>query len=264
MDKVNWELSLIAYYLSEYNKDAVDALGYRNCSEAMKGISVRLGKPNNYLKLRRDEFDVLTNSPRRGWANRPPAKEVVALFDEFSRKSFEELTVQVKDILQEADENYQNNVAEAIEDKEYIEAVNKVTESDSGIKVLRDKPVAAKNAISRHTHVYVRDPIVAANALCNADYKCEVCAEHETFIRKSNGKPYTEPHHLVPIKYQSRFGVSLDVENNIVSLCSNCHNRIHYGADADRLLELLYTQRKEELEKAGINLSIDELKNLYK
>ena len=159
---------------------------------------------------------------------------------------------------------YQNNVAEAIEDKEYIEAVNKVTESDSGTKVLRDKPVAAKKAQSRNTHVYVRDPMVAANALCNADYKCEVCAEHETFIRKSNGKPYTEPHHLVPIKYQSRFGVSLDVENNIVSLCSNCHNRIHYGADADRLLELLYTQRKEELEKAGINLSIDELKNLYK
>lgn len=264
MDKVNRELSLIAYYLSEYNKDAVNALGYRNCSEAMKDISVKLGKPNNYLKLRRDEFDVLTSSSRRGWANRPPAKEVVTLFDEFSRKSFEDLTAHIKDILQEADEDYKNKVTDAIEDKEYIEAVNKITESDSGIKVLRDKPVAAKKAVSRHAHIYVRDPIVAANALCNADYKCEVCAEHETFIRKSNGKPYTEPHHLVPIKCQSQFDVSLDVENNIVSLCSNCHNRIHYGADADQLLEMLYTRRLDGLKKAGINLSIDELKNLYK
>ena len=239
MDKINRELSLIAYYLSEYNESAISALGYRTCNEALKGISVRLGKPNNYLKLRRDEFDVLTNSTRRGWANRPPTKEVIALFDEFSQKSFEELTAHIIDILRNADEAYKNKVAEAVEDKEYIEAVNKVTESDSGTKVLRDKPVAVKKAQSRNTHVYVRDPMVAANALCNADYKCEVCAEHETFIRKSNGKLYTEPHHLVPIKFQSRFCVSLDVENNIVSLCSNCHNRIHYGADADRLPEFL-------------------------
>ena len=264
MDKINRELSLIAYYLSEYNESAISALGYRTCNEALKGISVRLGKPNNYLKLRRDEFDVLTNSTRRGWANRPPTKEVIALFDEFSQKSFEELTAHIIDILRNADEAYKKEVAEAVEDKEYIEAVNKVTESDSGTKVLRDKPVAAKKAQSRNTHVHVRDPMVATNALCNADYKCEVCAEHETFIRKSNGKPYTEPHHLVPVRYQSQFDVSLDVENNIVSLCSNCHNRIHYGADASELLHKLYDDRKDVLKKAGIKISFSELERLYK
>lgn len=264
MDKVNRELSLIAYYLSEYNESAISALGYKTCSEAMREISVRLGKPNNYLKLRRDEFDVLTNSTRRGWANRPPTKEVIALFDEFSQKSFEEITAYIVDILRNADEAYKNKVADAVEDKEYIEKVNEVAGSNLGTKVLRDKPVVAKKAQSRNIHVYVRDPMVAANALCNADYKCEVCVQHETFIRKSNGKPYTEPHHLVPVKYQSRFEASLDVENNIVSLCSNCHNRIHYGADAGELLHKLYDNRKDILKKAGIEISFSELEQLYK
>lgn len=264
MDKINRELSLIAYYLSEFNESAISALGYRTCNEALKGISAKLGKPNNYLKLRRDEFDVLTNSTRRGWANRPPTKEVIALFDEFSKKNFKELTEHIIDILRNADEAYKNKVADAVEDKEYIEAVNKITESDSGTIVLRDKPVAAKKVQSRNTHVYARDPMVAANALCNADYKCEVCAEHETFLRKSNGKPYTEPHHLVPVRYQPQFDVSLDVENNIVSLCSNCHNRIHYGTDAIELVYKLYNDRKDILKKAGIEISFSELEQLYK
>lgn len=40
-----------------------------------------------------------------------------------------------------------------IDHKEYIEAVNKVTESDSGTRVLRDKLVAAKKVQSRTAHV---------------------------------------------------------------------------------------------------------------
>lgn len=57
---------------------------------------------------------------------------------------------------------------------------------------------------------------------------------------------------------------SLDVEANIVSLCSNCHNKIHYGQNAAELVTKLYELRKSELEKCNINISLDELLELYK
>ena len=77
--------------------------------------------------------------------------------------------------------------------------------------------------------VYPRDRKKLVNALVHAGFVCELNPEHPTFKRKSSGKPYTEPHHLVPMSAQEHFKVSLDVEENIVSLCSNCHNHIHYG-----------------------------------
>lgn len=65
---------------------------------------------------------------------------------------------------------------------------------------------------------------------------------------------YTEPHHLIPLQYEDEFISSLDVQANIVSLCSNCHNRIHYGADAKTLLIDLWNKRKDEIIKAGIGV----------
>ena len=106
--------------------------------------------------------------------------------------------------------------------------------------------------------------MVALSALKRANYKCEINDKHSGFIRKSNGTNYTEPHHLIPLSMQNRFENSLDVEANIVSLCSNCHNQLHYGKDPDLLLETLYNLRKDELDSAGIHITLDRLKQLYR
>ena len=111
--------------------------------------------------------------------------------------------------------------------------------------------------------VYPRNRQTAVNALAHAGYVCEIDAKHPTFIRKHSGKPYTEPHHLIPMAQQDRFPVSLDVEENIVSLCSNCHKHIHYGKGADELLKKLYEKRKEALRSVGIEVTEEELISFY-
>ena len=68
---------------------------------------------------------------------------------------------------------------------------------------------------------------------------------------------------MIPMAFQDQFDVSLDVEENIVSLCSNCHNEIHYGRDANTLIEILYSERKAVLEKAGIVISMSDLLAMY-
>ncbi len=110
---------------------------------------------------------------------------------------------------------------------------------------------------------YPRNPQTAKNALSHAGYKCEWDPEHFTFIRRRSDVRYTEPHHLVPMSVQDRFQVSLDVEENIVSLCSTCHNHIHYGKGADQLISALYAQRKDFLKSAGIDIALEELLSFY-
>lgn len=111
--------------------------------------------------------------------------------------------------------------------------------------------------------VYPRDPKVAAHALELANHSCEIDGAHLTFIKKSNGLPYTEAHHLIPLQFFERFDVSLDVEENVVSLCSNCHNEIHYGENAKALISKLHADRKEKLEYAGISVELDDLLDMY-
>ena len=126
---------------------------------------------------------------------------------------------------------------------------------------IKDRPVAN---LSKGRAVYTRDKQVARNALAHAHYSCELDSNHITFIRKKSGKPYTEPHHLVPMAYQDQFEVSLDREENIVSLCSNCHNEIHYGIKAPELVEKLFNDRKKLLSSIGVEVSSDEILEMYK
>lgn len=112
--------------------------------------------------------------------------------------------------------------------------------------------------------VYPRNKQKAINALAHAGYVCEIDSKHLTFKRKRSGIPYTEPHHLVPMAEQYHFNTSLDVEENIVSLCSTCHNHIHYGEGAEELLKKLYKTRKKALASVGIVITEEELLSYYK
>lgn len=110
---------------------------------------------------------------------------------------------------------------------------------------------------------YPRDPKVAAIALRNANHKCECDINHRCFIRRSANIPYTEVHHLIPLAYHYRFEKSLDIPENIVSLCSNCHNEIHYGRDADLIITKLFNERKNKLKEAGIDITLEQLLDMY-
>lgn len=122
---------------------------------------------------------------------------------------------------------------------------------------------------SRGRSVPSRSKAKAENALARAGYKCEL-GDHKTFLRKTNMMWYTEPHHIIPLQFDDWFENSLDVEANIVSLCSNCHNQLHYGIGIESMIRQLWELRKDELEaagllimKGGVELTVDILLNFY-
>lgn len=111
--------------------------------------------------------------------------------------------------------------------------------------------------------VYPRDETAAENALLHAGFKCEYDSAHESFQRKTDGFRYMETHHLIPLKYASDFKYSIDIPENIVSLCSTCHDRIHYGADRMVLIEQLWKMRESDLKKAGVAVTLKKLFEYY-
>ena len=150
-------------------------------------------------------------------------------------------------------------------DRELIEEINDVSYNSSSLEIPyepqpKEKPIVT---ISNGKTSYARNRATAQNALNRAQHNCEVNKDHPGFIRKNTQMNYTEPHHLIPMAYQDIFNYSLDVEANIVALCSNCHNQIHYGSEYKGLLDILYTARKQQLDKAGISISLEDLLILY-
>jgi len=126
------------------------------------------------------------------------------------------------------------------------------------------KPKKAANATEKNgNNKYVRDSRKSWQAVKDASYACEINSAHPTFKRKDGVHDYTEAHHLIPTKNQDRFpDIDLDNPANIVSLCSNCHNWIHYGEGAEMLIKKLHNQRKPRLKSAGLNMSIEEMLEL--
>lgn len=110
---------------------------------------------------------------------------------------------------------------------------------------------------------YPRKVSVSKKALFLAQHRCEIDISHETFIRKNGYIPYTEPHHLIPLSVYDDFKYSLDVEENIVSLCSHCHNLLHYGVYFEAILKELYNERKNMLKQVGLEISFEQLKEYY-
>ena len=95
----------------------------------------------------------------------------------------------------------------------------------------------------------------------------QIQTTHPSFLRKNGTCLYMEPHHLIPMSMTEHFDVSLDREQNIFSLCSNCHNQIHYGTKEDkkRLITKLFLSREKEIcSILGRNITLEELYQIYK
>lgn len=150
----------------------------------------------------------------------------------------------------------------------FIERMDVSDEADTHIvkaaKMHEDIPVAKCALNGTSVSAYPRNSQVVFNVLHDANHKCELNCTTTLFLRKNSQINYTEAHHLIPLCYQNDFEYSLDVEANVVSLCPNCHRRLHYGDNISELLRTLYESRKERFKKCGIEISFAQLMLMYR
>ncbi|EJL84344.1 putative restriction endonuclease [Herbaspirillum sp. CF444] len=116
--------------------------------------------------------------------------------------------------------------------------------------------------------VFSRSANVSARAISMSNGVCALsggAGVHSSFLWKKTGMTYVEAHHLVPLSKQGQFPHSLDVEENIVALCANCHRLLHH-ARADQKndpLRFLWQLRKNDLAARGLVVELNELKKMY-
>ncbi len=71
---------------------------------------------------------------------------------------------------------------------------------------------------------FERNPDVIAEVLFRASGICESCEKPAPFLRLSDGTPYLEVHHRLPLSMGGE-----DTIANALALCPNCHRQSHYG-----------------------------------
>ena len=74
------------------------------------------------------------------------------------------------------------------------------------------------------TVTYSRNQDVVAEALERAKGICEECKSPAPFMKRSDGMPYLEVHHKIPLADGGE-----DTVENTIAVCPNCHRRLHYG-----------------------------------
>ena len=180
-----------------------------------------------------------------------------------SKKVDEKIKILAKQIL--IKEEIGELAKKDVEDEEFLNKVNNAIVYGGDVSFEYDNsPKAPKQKTEQVSAKYVRSQKVARNALMVANNLCEYDNTHYVFTRRNSDKYYTEPHHIVPLSASLDFpNVDLDREQNVVSLCSNCHNILHYGADFEKILRPLYEKRKELLKAIGVEISYEELKKYY-
>ncbi|MEI3799699.1 MULTISPECIES: MrcB family domain-containing protein [unclassified Chitinophaga] len=127
-------------------------------------------------------------------------------------------------------------------------------------------PIARNTQRNYNGVAWRRNPKYASQAIENANYTCEHQSHHQTFISAKSGTQFVEAHHLIPMQFQDKFEYSLDVPENIIALCPNCHKAIHFAEVAIKkeMIKFFLEQRETGLLSRGIKIKENVLSDLYK
>lgn len=240
----NRKISIIAYYMSKFDMDAVRSLGYDTYSGAFESISARFGKNNNYMRLRRDEFDALVSSTRQGWNKRAPTRGVLLMHEDLKNFSFEELTTIAQELLTDDDivappvafTEPEKKIITDFSEEEYEMLINS---NDTTAKIKKCMGI-------QKSRVYDRKIPDGLKRLYG--YRCQICGATATVMY---GVDVSEAHHIDP------FTKSMNNNpKNIVILCPDHHRIVHKGYASFNYLSKEFKYGNSKTDKLKYNLHL--------
>lgn len=97
---------------------------------------------------------------------------------------------------------------------------------------------------------------------CNCDEELH----NKMYFKNKKGKIYLEGHHVIQMENAKLFNNSLDVIENVIPLCPNCHRKIHNAENKEvaKMLKIIYNNLdKKALIQKGIFVDLDTLSSFY-
>lgn len=197
-----------------------------------------------------EQIERLTKTPHFLEFNQKTNRFYSASFSAFKRyvKTLAEATAE-----EQSDQDINNYLQQRLVNIEEDKLVKKPTKRKSKHKI-------------KDIYTYPRSELEMMKAKVNSNWECEISTSHKTFINEQLNKPFVEGHHLIPMFAQNQFEYTIDFADNIVTLCPNCHRKIHYGLQEDKyeMIQLLYEKRKDLYSKYGIKITLKDLFSFYK
>ncbi|MDF2116393.1 hypothetical protein PY365_12465 [Roseiarcaceae bacterium H3SJ34-1] len=121
----------------------------------------------------------------------------------------------------------------------------------NGLAELERKYLTASPETKSRLSKYIeRGPVGAAVKKANG-FKCQVCEGlglNAIGFLKSNGEPYVEAHHVMPVSKKQVGSLSA---SNIMTVCANHHRQLHYGD-----VEVTINDPTFDFVMSGVSLSI--------
>ena len=114
------------------------------------------------------------------------------------------------------------------------------------------------------TQKKIRDSV-----LKKANYLCDCNDARHFYFESTEFNNYVEGHHIVPMNRQLEYyhdsSINLDIPNNIIPLCPNCHCQIHLGSRKARLeiISEIYVRNKAKLLAFNSSLTLAILASYY-
>lgn len=245
------------YILVQNSNNETIFVGYHKSSKRTRAFSTHI---RTTTKAKTSEHIVYENSEKiKKYINQDRKYEDYREY--FLNCNFYVVGESKRDILLDIDPLLSKYI-ERLSNDEYQIIIENIIRNDE-ISYKKKKRIEEKK--QRILKQYLRDPQVAAYSKQQANYKCESDPLHETFISEISKQQYVEAHHLIPMKYQNMFEQSLDIPENIVALCPNCHRKIHYGNSEykNKIIEKLYNKRRKMLEENDIKITLEQLYEMY-
>lgn len=155
-----------------------------------------------------------------------------------------------------------------LDDNLFIENEDEITKEIENAELVEEKKGPKPKLTPRRSSegvIWPRDAKISKVAIDKAGYLCENDPDHISFISDVTKEAYMEAHHLIPINFQEEFDNSLDVSGNIISLCPNCHRKIHHGIFQEKkiIIQKFFNERKEILKEFGLYISLENLLEKY-
>lgn len=177
-----------------------------------------------------------TSSPQ-GFLSKPVSLDVICRWESVGEVSDEELEQYFRVQRQSGSESneHQETAKQTFipQSAEQLEAALQAAIQDSRTSSQEQRlgRLASANPKPRRiqvqTSAFLRSADVIVEVLERANGQCEICKKDAPFMRASDGSPYLEVHHIIPLSCGG-----YDTVANAQALCPNCHRRLHFGADA--------------------------------
>lgn len=211
---MNKVLDIFAYYFSKYDTAAFQALGFDTQTSGFDSVASLFGKKPSYLRRLRDEYDVVTNSSRKGQRNRAPRTRIEEMARYLSGFSFDDLSAIVKTLI----DNTNGCSAENTTSVSTVTPSEMTEEELENILNAKDPSATVTVRASEHkTRVYKTAIISQLKRLYKG--QCQLCG---TAPFQHLDVDICEAHHI------DYFASSHNNDaSNIVILCPNHHRLIH-------------------------------------